>query len=1139
MSNQASNIPSVDLAMVPGTVYIQDCVSNQLSKLYTLDLATGKATLIGEIITEVYDIAFVDSQLYGIDREGDTTQLVKIDIKTGDTIVIGDTGFATAGLAYNAQRQTLYASTAKQLIALDLKTGKGTPVATVANKDYNCGEVAFDSKGIAYITLIGYQKKKLLARCNLDTSEVKTIGDTGFPGIGSMEFVGNVLYGVTGRFFNLGKDGQLIRINTQTGKGTLVAQTKPSGRWAGMAVYQPAAEVIPTITSKVNPEATQAEQTTTTTREETMQLLTIDTKQNCYVINTDQMNNLQQNVAKSLTLNKGTFDIQITSGTYSYRADNTAGEPFVFLWIYGLDGSTFINTKTGVETGGTWTTLNGYNDKLQLDIKEKAVVCALFFDIYSGDNQGQVTVSITGNQQNPQTLTVDSKTNCYPLDRNSLSNLKKANANSIELAAGNYRVKIRESNATYGAEARNFQLEPWALLLIQGGKFISKLTGIEVSESWCSLNGFKDEVIFEVKEKTTISGFFFDTYIEDNQGQVVLEINNISDVEVAEGYAQSSVQPGTGSSQSTVSVVGGGSATSSGGTPVTTGSTTSSSSTAVTSGGGTTSSGGIPVTTGGTTSSGGVSVTTGGTTSSGGIPVTTGGTTSSGTENINIGSGFNFSFDQAQMEQMWQQMASQINTSITVTDDPNEKKEAYWDNLEKWLLKGYQTQAKDLGMRVARLDFMFKTLTQQMEVSFNQNFHNWSGYFNKTLNDLFISRIPRIVSEQVNLRISEQTQEIKNLVVQQMQTELNERIESVVNLRVSNQTQEVKNLVVQQMQTELEQRIENVVNIKIANQSTEINTQVINQISTDIDERISNSVNVQIANQSQEITNQVIQQVQQTIDERVENVVSIKISDQTQNVKNLVIQQMQTYIDQRIDNVVNLKVSNLSHDINTQIVQQIQHDMDQRINAVVNLKIADQSQHIKNLVIQQMESNIDDRINTVVNQSSTSNVQLVTNNIVNDLDNRINVSLDNKILNFRNDVSTIVQNELNQNFTQNLKNTIFSELRQQQFYLDMNLIKSEVENFYSNLAQFENQFYLRIEQGDTQLYNWTLEQLIALQGCLTDRQALGDIFESLAKRLKDELENAECVRPNRFSSWVRTDMRSQFQPTQSPELPQG
>jgi hypothetical protein len=69
MSNQASNIPSVDLAMVLDTVYLQDCVSNQLSQLYTLDLPTGKATFMGEIITEVYDIAFVDSQLYRIDRE--------------------------------------------------------------------------------------------------------------------------------------------------------------------------------------------------------------------------------------------------------------------------------------------------------------------------------------------------------------------------------------------------------------------------------------------------------------------------------------------------------------------------------------------------------------------------------------------------------------------------------------------------------------------------------------------------------------------------------------------------------------------------------------------------------------------------------------------------------------------------------------------------------------------------------------------------------------------------------------------------------------------------------------------------------------------------------------------------------------
>ncbi|HEY9297851.1 MAG TPA: hypothetical protein VIQ31_16115, partial [Phormidium sp.] len=594
-------------------------------------------------------------------------------------------------------------------------------------------------------------------------------------------------------------------------------------------------------------------------------------------------------------------------------------------------------------------------------------------------------------------LTVDSKNNCYELDGKLLGYLKKTNANSVELAPGNYRIKIRESNATYWSDKQKFKLEPWALLWIQGGKFISDLTRIEVGETWGALNGLKDKIILEVQEKTTISGFFFDTYKDDNEGKVILEINNISTDEIAEEYGKTTVTTGLENIE-----IGGG-----------------------------------------YTSTGSGTTTT--------DIFSTAGSTSTGNQS---GFAFSFNFDQAQMEQTWQQMAAQINSSITLTGDQDENKEAYWENLEKWLLKGYQNQAKDLAMKVARLEFMIKSLSQQVEISFNQNFQSWSGYFNQNLNDLFVTRIPRIVNEQVNLRITEQTQEIKNLVIQQMQNELNQRVESVVNVKVANQTQEIKNLVVQQMQTELDQRIDNVVNIKIANQATEINTQVIHQISTDIDQRINNALNVQLADKSQEITNQVIQQIQSTIDERVDNVVNIKISDQTQNIKNLVIQQMQTYIDQRIDNVVSLKVANLSQEINTQVVHQIQNDINQRINAVVSLKLADQAQSIKNLVIQQIENSIDQRIHTMVEQSRDNNMNFVVNNVMGDIDNRINVNFDNKIINLRNDLPTIVKNELNQNFIQSVKNTIFADLKQQQFYVDMHSIKVEVENFYARVAQF-------------------------------------------------------------------------------------
>ena len=103
--------------------------------------------------------------------------------------------------------------------------------------------------------------------------------------------------------------------------------------------------------------------------------------------------------------------------------------------------------------------------------------------------------------------------------------------------------------------------------------------------------------------------------------------------------------------------------------------------------------------------------------------------------------------------------------------------------------------------------------------------------------------------------------------------------------------------------------------------------------------------------------------------------------------------------------------------------------------------------------------------------------------------------------------------------------------------MDMQTIKAEVNNFYSRLGQFETQLYLRIEQGDTQLYNWTLEQLTALQGCLSDRQTLSDLFESFASKLKDDLDNAPCVQPSRFTPMSATVGRDRISPAQPQQLP--
>ncbi|HEY9707920.1 MAG TPA: fibro-slime domain-containing protein, partial [Oculatellaceae cyanobacterium] len=204
--------PKPESLLRPGTAYVQDSVSSKLSNLYTLDLSSGKTTLIRELTTEVYDIAFVGDQLYGLDKkdDGKTMQLIKIDPLTGAWTVIGDIGYFVAGLAYNRARNTLYGSTEKQLIAIDTKTGIVTSVVTVANQDYNCGEVAFDRNGKAYITLLNKHKKKILAICDLNTGKVTNIGETE-PNLGSLEFYGDDLYGVTGNFFDSKSGGRLLR----------------------------------------------------------------------------------------------------------------------------------------------------------------------------------------------------------------------------------------------------------------------------------------------------------------------------------------------------------------------------------------------------------------------------------------------------------------------------------------------------------------------------------------------------------------------------------------------------------------------------------------------------------------------------------------------------------------------------------------------------------------------------------------------------------------------------------------------------------------------------------------------------------------------------------------------------------------
>ncbi|MGL5081396.1 MAG: hypothetical protein ACRC8A_07900 [Microcoleaceae cyanobacterium] len=120
--------------------------------------------------------------------------------------------------------------------------------------------------------------------------------------------------------------------------------------------------------------------------------LKVDSKQNCYVLGSDAMQKIQNETAVSSTLEPGTYVVKIRDGSFNYRNGvERWGEPLVMLWIYG---GKFINKKTNIEVEATWSTLNGEDDTLTLEVLETAYLCAFFFDTYLEDNEGEVTISV-------------------------------------------------------------------------------------------------------------------------------------------------------------------------------------------------------------------------------------------------------------------------------------------------------------------------------------------------------------------------------------------------------------------------------------------------------------------------------------------------------------------------------------------------------------------------------------------------------------------------------------------------------------------------------------------------------------------------------------------------------------------------
>jgi phosphate transport system substrate-binding protein len=123
-----------------------------------------------------------------------------------------------------------------------------------------------------------------------------------------------------------------------------------------------------------------------------------------------------------------------------------------------------------------------------------------------------------------QTLIAHSRRNCYRLDDHQMRQLQEQVSVSKTLEPGTYVVRIKDGTFGYDAVGTGHADEPIVVLWIQGGRIVNKQTDIPVTSTWSTLNGYADALTLDVLETTTLHALFFDTYLDDNAGDLTLTI---------------------------------------------------------------------------------------------------------------------------------------------------------------------------------------------------------------------------------------------------------------------------------------------------------------------------------------------------------------------------------------------------------------------------------------------------------------------------------------------------------------------------------------------------------------------------------------------------------------------------------------
>jgi succinate dehydrogenase flavin-adding protein (antitoxin of CptAB toxin-antitoxin module) len=217
-------------------------------------------------------------------------------------------------------------------------------------------------------------------------------------------------------------------------------------------------------------------------------------------------------------------------------------------------------------------------------------------------------------------------------------------------------------------------------------------------------------------------------------------------------------------------------------------------------------------------------------------------------------------------------------------------------------------------------------------------------------------------------------------------------------------------------------------------------------------------------------------------------------------------EELKQYIDQRLQHSVtsntemNNQVLNLvanTTEMNNQVLNLVANSTETN-NRIENLR-NHWNQTFMSLVIQ----HVDELIN-IIGSRETFN-RLITHNLVNnnaELDHYVSQHIDNYDEKVQNYISVITQN-----ISQEIDNTSINQLI---------TTKNELTGLMNN--------------ADRNLYEWTLGELMAIKGCLSDREVLVEQLVTFSAELRTKLDGTACVDINTFQPFKPISIDHEQQP---------